>query len=201
MACRKRASSSSNSSHDSSQFDKKDKHQITVRTFEKRQSQYNPSHSSLTWLQCEKESSYRSLVSVLWCEPCRKYEARIKGQKNFSSAWIEGTSNQRTSSMIDHANSNQHKASMAYLKADLAKANNESVTCFSPIARSLMNMDASTRERMKRKFDICFVMAKEGIAFSKYPALYDLESRHEVDLGVVLGPTFCFSVQLTFFEQ
>ena len=25
---------------------------------------------------------------------------------------------------------------------------------------------------------------KEGIAFSKYPALYDLESRHEVDLGV-----------------
>ena len=43
-----------------------------------------------------------------------------------------------------------------------------------------------TRERMKRKFDICFVMAKEGIAFSKYPALYDLESRHEVDLGVAL---------------
>ena len=27
-------------------------------------------------------------------------------------------------------------------------------------------------------------MAKEGIAFSKYPALYDLESRHDVDIGV-----------------
>ena len=73
---------------------------------------------------------------------------------------------------------------MAYLKADLAKANNQSVTSFSPIARSLMNMDATTRERMKRKFDTCYVMAKEGMAFSKYPALYDLESRHEVDLGV-----------------
>ena len=73
---------------------------------------------------------------------------------------------------------------MAYLKADLAKANNQSVTTFSPIARSLMNMDATTRERMKRKFDICYVMAKEGMAFSKYSALYDLESRHEVDLGV-----------------
>ena len=73
---------------------------------------------------------------------------------------------------------------MAYLKEDLAKANNQSVTSFSPIARSLMNMDATTRERMKRKFDICYVMAMEGMAFSKYPALYDLESLHEVDLGV-----------------
>ena len=73
---------------------------------------------------------------------------------------------------------------MAYLKADLAKANNQSVTSYSPIARCLMNMDATTRERMKRKFGICYVMAKEGIAFSKYPALYNLESRHEVDLGV-----------------
>ena len=45
-------------------------------------------------------------------------------------------------------------------------------------------MDATTRDGMKHKFDICYVTAKEGIAFSKYPALYDLESRHEVDLGV-----------------
>ena len=45
-------------------------------------------------------------------------------------------------------------------------------------------MNATTRERMKCKFDICYVMAKEGIVFSKYPALYDLESQHDVDLGV-----------------
>ena len=49
----------------------------------------------------------------------------------------------------------------------------------------VMSMDAATRERKrKRKFDICYVMAKEGMSFSKYPALFDLESRHEVDLGV-----------------
>ena len=184
MAGRKRASTSSGSSYESSQSEKKDRRQVTVRTFEKWQGQYNPAHESLTWLRCDKDPNDRSLVSVLWCEPCRKYEARIKGQKSFSSAWIQGTPNQRTSNIVDHANSNQHKASMAYLKADLAKSNNQSVTSYSPIARSLMNMDATTRERMKRKFDICYVMAKEGIAFSKYPALYDLESRHEVDLGV-----------------
>ena len=47
-----------------------------------------------------------------------------------------------------------------------------------------MNMDTATRERMKSEFDICYVMAKEGIAFLKYAALYDLKSWHDVDLGV-----------------
>ena len=182
MVGRKHASSTSSSSnYESSQSEKKGRRQITVRTFEKWQGQYIPAHESLTWLQCDKDPSDKTLISELWCEPCRKYEARMKGQKNFSNAWIRGTSNQRTSNVIDHASSNQHKTSMAYLKADLAKANNQS---FSPIAHSLMNMDATTRERMKRKFDICYVMAKEVMAFSKYPTLYNLESRHEVDLGV-----------------
>ena len=38
---------------------------------------------------------------------------------------------------MDHTNSSQHQASMMYLKADLAKANKEPVTSFSPITRSL----------------------------------------------------------------
>ena len=46
--------------------------------------------------------------------------------------------------MSDHANCNQHKAAMAYHKMNLAKVNNESVNSFSPIGRSLMNMDATT---------------------------------------------------------
>ena len=82
-------------------------------------------------------TSDRNLVSLLWCEPCQKYEARIKVQKNFSSAWIKG---QRTSSVVDHASSNQHKAAIAYLKADLAKANNKPVAFFSLITLSLMKL-------------------------------------------------------------
>ena len=46
--------------------------------------------------------------------------------------------------MSDHTNCNQHKAAMAYLKMNLAKVNNESINSFSPIGRSLMNMDATT---------------------------------------------------------
>ena len=36
---------------------------------------------------------------------------------------------------------------------------------------------------MCKKFDICYVLAKENLAFRKYPAIHQLESRHGVDLG------------------
>ena len=146
MAGRKRASASYSSNVECSQSAKKDRRQITIRTFERWQGQYNTPHESLTWLLCDKDPNDRSLVSVLLCEPCRKYEARIRRQKNFSTAWIQGTPNLRTSSVVDHANSNQHKAGMSFLKVDLAKANNEPVMSFSTLARSLMNMDAATRD-------------------------------------------------------
>ena len=44
-------------------------------------------------------------------------------------------------------------------------------------------MDKSTLEKMERKFDMCYLLAKEGMAFKKYPALYRLEERHGVELG------------------
>ena len=39
---------------------------------------------------------------------------------------------------------------------------------------------------MGRIFDVCFMMAKESIAFAKYPSLLELEKRH----GVVLGHAY-----------
>ena len=50
----------------------------------------------------------------------------------------------------------------------------------SPISHLLTSMDETTKKRMGKKFDICYVMAKENLAFAKYPAL---EARHGVDLG------------------
>jgi hypothetical protein len=44
-------------------------------------------------------------------------------------------------------------------------------------------MDKGAQERMMKKFDICFVIAKEDMAFRKYPSLHELEARHGVDLG------------------
>lgn len=55
-------------------------------------------------------------------EVCWKYERKISGLKIFSKAWIDGSENQRTSNVIDHATSNQHVAAMVYFKKDQAKA-------------------------------------------------------------------------------
>ena len=44
-------------------------------------------------------------------------------------------------------------------------------------------MDKFTLEKMERKFDMCYLLAKEGMAFKKYPALYSLEERYGVELG------------------
>ena len=58
----------------------------------------------------------KSLVSTLWCDVCRQHEARITGMRNFAS-WITGSTNHRTSSIVDHAKSEQHVASMAHMRA------------------------------------------------------------------------------------
>ena len=44
-------------------------------------------------------------------------------------------------------------------------------------------MDKATQNRMNKRFDICYAMARECLAFAKYPALHELELRYGVDLG------------------
>ena len=44
-------------------------------------------------------------------------------------------------------------------------------------------MDETVKEQMKKKSEICYLLAKEGIAFHKYPVLHNLEAGHGVDLG------------------
>ena len=72
---------------------------------------------------------------------------------------------------------------MMRLQADHAKAKGQPATMVSPIVASLWQMDDKTRSRMRRKFDLCFVMAKESLPFAKYQSLLELEARHSVDLG------------------
>ena len=63
--------------------------------------------------------------------------------KNYSQAWIAGTENQRTSSVLDHSTSEQHKAAMNHLRTTQAKDNNEPKTSYAPIARYLLTLEES----------------------------------------------------------
>ena len=162
---------------------KKAKHQVTVSTFEKWQRNFDQEHQTLTWLKCDRDKQDKNLVALLWCSSCREYKSKICSMKNYSQAWITGSENQRTSNVLDHVASDQHRAAMSHLRTTQARASNEPVTSYAPIARSLLMLEESERVRMRRKFDLCYLMAKEGVAFEKCVALYELEARHDVDLG------------------
>ena len=161
------------------------KRKVTVTTFNKWKREFDREHNTLSWLCCDVSAEDKTLVEVLRCEVCTKHEGAMTGMKNFSKVWITGSSNQKTSNIFDHATSKQHRAAMVRVRADAARASNQPVTSYAPIARSLLVMDEAVQRRMKMKFDICFVMAKESLGFRKYPALHDLEERHGVDLGFV----------------
>ena len=168
---------------DESSTAKKVKRQLTVATFEKWQRLYEQEHQTLTWLRCKRDRSDSTVVESLFCEVCKTFEDNIHGMRNFSSTWISGSTNLRASNMIDHAGSDQHKAAMRRLHVNNAKAASQSIATYAPIAKSLLNMEASVKTKMKKKFDICYLMAKEGMGFEKFPALHELQSRHGVSIG------------------
>ena len=71
---------------------------------------------------------------------------------------------------------------MTRMRVDAMKVSGESQpTLSSTIGRCLSTLDTA-RKRIERKFELCFVMAKQSIPFAKYPVLLELEQRHEVDL-------------------
>ena len=133
---------------------KKDKRQVTLATFHKWQKQYEREHRTLSWLRCDVDSRDKSLVQILWCDACRNHEKRLTGLRNFSRVWITGSNNHKTSNIIDHAKSEQHHAAMI----QAAKASHQPITSYSPLARSFTTMEATAEERVRRKFDINFVM-------------------------------------------
>ena len=109
---------------------KKAKRQVTVATFNKWKSQFEREHETLSWLRCDEDADDKSLVAVLWCQACRTHERSITGLKNFSRVWIVGSTNQRSSNVVDHAKSEQHRAAMSRVYVEAAKASNLPVTTY-----------------------------------------------------------------------
>ena len=91
MSSRKRAKPTSTTPTAS----KKQKHQVTIATFKKWQTQLEREHQTLSWLRCDADTVSKELVDVLWCNACRKHERSITRMKNFSRVWLVGSSNHK----------------------------------------------------------------------------------------------------------
>ena len=148
----------------SGESSKRTKRQVTIATFNKWKTQFEHEHETLSCLCCNEDASDKSIVALLWCQACRTHKHSIMGLKNFSTAWINVSTNQKTSNVLDHAKSNQHHAAMSRVHAEAAKASNTPVTTYSPLARCLLTMNETTKEHMRKKFDMCSVVAKEDLS-------------------------------------
>ena len=87
---------------------------VSVATVEKWRSNNDKELSTLTWLVYDKIDRYH--VSHLKCSICTRFQDKIESSRNFSRAFITGTSNLRTSAFRDHAKSDMHASSMHLLK-------------------------------------------------------------------------------------
>ena len=92
---------------------KRAKRQVSVATCEKWQREFNRDYQSLLWLRYDVDKADRSLVATLWCEVCRTYKEKIRFMRNFSGVWVSGSTNHKSSNIVDHGKSEQHTACMA----------------------------------------------------------------------------------------
>ena len=101
--------------------------------------------------------------------------------RNFRPAFIEGTTNVRTTTFKEHAATDMHARAMGLFKKQRAT----SVFEYAPIVAALLqpSMDDATRERTKRKFDIAYMIARQNLSFTKMKAVCELEERHGAELG------------------
>ena len=146
--------------------------------------------NTTVWLSYNKLD--RDHVASLKCTVCIRFEDKINSCRNFNPAFIEGSQNLRASSYKDHAATDMHKRAMVLFH----KSRSTDVSDYAPIARALSTLDQETALRLKRKFEIAYLICKEGLAFTKMSALCELEEKHGVDLGAIMLVTYIIDVAI-----
>lgn len=96
--------------------------------------------------------------------------------RNYRPAFVDGTTNNKLSSVKDHAVTEMHHRALLLLKTEDAVDLRERA----PIAKSLFQpkTDEVTQLRIKRKFEIAYVIAKEKLAMTKMVVICDLKDSH-----------------------
>lgn len=74
------------------------------------------------------------------------FKDKLQGMRNFTSSFVDGSTNLRLSSLKDHAGTDMHARAMVLLK----KKQGIDVCDYSPIARALNTMDETSKQRMKK---------------------------------------------------
>ena len=68
------------------------------------------------WLKFEMAADNRDHVATLKCAVCSRFRERLQTMRNYRPAFIDGTSNVRTSTFKDHADTGMRKYAMVLFK-------------------------------------------------------------------------------------
>ena len=72
--------------------------------------------STRTWFKYDVDTAARGRVVALKCSVCCQFRDKLIGMRNYSAAYIEGSTNLRTSSFKNHATNEMHSRAMLLLK-------------------------------------------------------------------------------------
>ena len=150
---------------------------VTAKTVDKWIAENDKVLNTTTWLRYDKLD--REYVASLKCSMCIRFQDKLRGTRNYNPAYITGSKNLRASAFKDHAKSDMHQRAMVLFK----KSQSSDVTEYAPIAKALSTLDASSEQRLKRKFEIAYMLCKQNLPFTKMAPICELEERHGVDLG------------------
>ena len=63
-----------------------------------------------------------------------------------------------------------------------------SLNChYAPTAKALLqpSMDEATKHKLKQKFQLAYMVAKENLSFKKMKPLCDIEEKHGLEIGTI----------------
>ena len=87
---------------------------VIVNTVNKWRVENDKALNTSMWLTFEKLG--REHVALLKCAVCGRFEEKLRGCRNYNSAFVVGTANLRVSAVKDHAATEMHKRSMMLLR-------------------------------------------------------------------------------------
>ena len=156
------------------------KRSITKRTVEKWKAENDKSIQTLRWLHFEM-SSDREHATLLKCDVCSRFKDKLVSMRNYRPAFIDRTANIRAPMFKDHVATAMHCRAMLLVQ----KETESSVVEYSRIAKALAqaNSNETTKAKLKRKFDVAYMVVKENLSFMKMKSICELEERHGTDLG------------------
>ena len=139
------------------------KRAVSRRTAEKWVAEYDCTLNTTVWLKFNMAD--RDHVASLRCAVCTQFKDKLVSMCNLRPAFIEGTTNVRTSTFKEHAATSMHETVMGLFK----KQQSSSVCEYAPIAAALLqpSMDEATCTWTKRKFDVAYMIAWENLPFTR----------------------------------